>query len=44
MWEHFHIQNLWSYSLKDESDESDGLHSHVVLFIQCHRYYAVLKD
>lgn len=32
-----------SYSLQDERDQSDGLHSHVVLLIQCHRYYAVLS-
>lgn len=30
-------------SLQDECDQSDGLHCHIVLFIQGHGYYTVLS-
>ena len=31
-----------SYALQNECDQSDGLHSHIILLIQCHWYYTVL--
>lgn len=37
------MQKRGSYSLQDESDQSDGLHSHIVLLIQRHGYNTVLS-